>query len=662
MFSFTYGGRNGQTYDLDVSATRVVVRTESRKRALAATPFAAAALSPESRRVLDAFEVELRFPEAGVEVLRTRGGADPGLRDEARAVLAEQPDVRFAGRTLITTEAARPVVYTENFFVKFDADETAETCAEHLARYGLAVKRALPFARNAFFAGAPEGTGVAVFELAQRLLEDPAVELCHPELVREARARAVFPQQWHLRRTTVGGRMIDQHVDVERAWPLSDGRGVTIAVIDNGVDIDHVEFRAAGKVVFPRDVTRGTDDPRPGNRDDHGTACAGVACASGSFGASGVAPGARLLPIRLASGLGSVQEADAFQWAADHGADVISCSWGPADGDWWDPADPVHGQRVPLPDSTRLAIEYATTRGRGGRGCVVLFAAGNGNESVENDGYASFGGVIAVAACNDRGTRAAYSDTGAAVWCSFPSNDFAEPRLTPGIWTTDRTGTVGYNAGASTQGDVAGNYTNSFGGTSSACPGAAGVAALVVGRNPELRADQVRGILRDACDRIDTAGGGYDAAGHSRLYGFGRLNARRAVDLALAAPTGTVAIRTARRNVPIRDLKISRITMPVADTSKLRGLKVGVDLDHTFVGDLVVTLRPPPASGIPDIVLHDRAGGSADNLRRTYDAASTPALSQAAGKVPVGTWTLEVADREAGDSGTLRGFTLEMAI
>jgi len=112
---------------------------------------------------------------------------------------------------------------------------------------------------------------------------------------------------------------------------------------------------------------------------------------------------------------------------------VISCSWGLPDGRWWEPSDPVHNQVVLLPDSTRLAIDYAI---RNGKGCVTLFAAGNGNESVDN---ASYEKVIAVAACNNRGARAAYSDYSKAIWCAFPSSN-GYPSLTPGILTTDRSG------------------------------------------------------------------------------------------------------------------------------------------------------------------------------------------------------------------------------
>jgi subtilisin family serine protease len=229
--------------------------------------------------------------------------------------------------------------------------------------------------------------------------------------------------------------------------------------------------------------------------------------------------------------LGGQDEADAFAWAADHGADVISCSWGPVDGTWWNPDDPQHDQVVPLPDATRLAIDYAIETGRGGRGCVITWAAGNGNESVDNDGYASYEKVIAVAACNDTSHKAPYSDFGDAIWCCFPSNNL-EPSLTPGIWTTDRSGAAGYNPGDPTLGDAGGDYVNSFGGTSSACPGVAGIAALVLAVDPELRWDEVKDILKRCCDRIDEDAGDYDKRGHSRFFGYGRTNALTAVELA----------------------------------------------------------------------------------------------------------------------------------
>lgn len=528
---FRYGGRNGTTQTLVFRDDLLAVRTHSRTPVLARRPFETAALGSTARAAIAGFDLVARFPEAGVDVLHVPGDRRVrARRDAAKRALRPHADVRFAGRVL-SDDAGSFVLYTENLFVKFVADLTRAECLRLLKRYRLNVKRPLRYARNAYFVDRAEGIGTEVFDIAQELLRDPFVEACHPELVKQPRCREVFREQWHLQRTRIGKRIIDQHANVVRAWEFSKGRGVVIAIVDDGVDIDHEEFSSEGKLVAPRDVTRRSGDPRPGNEDHHGTACAGVACADGRFRASGVAPRARLMPIRLVSGLGSQAEADAFYWAARNGADVISCSWGPDDGDWEDPDDRRHKHREPLPDSTRYAIDYAVRHGRGGKGCVVVFAAGNGRESVDNDGYASYHKVIAVAACNDRGTRAAYSDFGNAVWCAFPSNH-GRRSLTPGIWTTDRSGHVGYNEGISTLGDHIGDYTDDFGGTSSAAPGVAGVAALVLARNPKLTGDQVREILRLCCDRIDARRGKWDKSGRSPYYGFGRVNALKAVLLA----------------------------------------------------------------------------------------------------------------------------------
>ena len=661
MYAFRYGGKSGKRFSLTTSNEHVVVRTNNRGALLADRPFEAAPVSAEARKLLHSFDLVTRFREAGVEVLRTKvtRGAK-GLRDRTRVALKKEPAIEFAGRVLVDPQAGRPVVYTENFFVKFDSEQSATACRKTIKKHGLSVKRELDYARNAYFIAAPEDTGLKIFDMASKLLEEPSVEVCHPELIRESRERAAFSPQWHLKKTSVNGQSVDQHSNVEAAWTMSDGTGVIVAVIDDGVDLDHDEFRSSNKIVAPRDVTRRSNDPRPGNRDNHGTACAGVACADGNFGASGVAPRARLIPIRLASNLGSQAEADAFVWAAQNGADVISCSWGPMDGDFTDPNDPLHTQVVPLPDSTRLAMEFAINNGRNGKGCVICFAAGNGNESVDNDGYASFEKVIAVAACNDKGKRAPYSDFGGAVWCAFPSNNVF-PSITPGIWTTDRSGPLGYNSGNSTLGDDKGDFTNDFGGTSSACPGVAGVAALVLARNPNLRWDEVRDILKRSCDRIDTAGGQYDVNGRSPFYGFGRVNAKTAVQLAMPAQPTAVAIRTAVLDVPIKDLKTAKLELPVADAGALKSIKVAVDIEHTFIGDLVVKIKPPTSTSVAAITLHNREGGAADNIKKTYDEVNAPGLVAMKGKSPKGTWTLVVEDKEKQDTGKIRSFTLEMS-
>ena len=96
-----------------------------------------------------------------------------------------------------------------------------------------------------------------------------------------------------------------------------------------------------------------------------------------------------------------------------------------------------------------------------------------------------------------------------------------------GIWTTDNMGSSGYNAGNTNDGDALGNYTNSFGGTSSACPLAAGITGLVLTANPNLTKDQIYEIYKETSDKngFDP----YDANGFNTNYGYGRLNACEAV-------------------------------------------------------------------------------------------------------------------------------------
>ena len=653
MLSFRYGGQNGKAFKLKPDEELVVVRTQSRR------PLEAAAQSTRARQALDNLEPVHRFHHAGVEIFRyPQAVRRASARGAIRTTIQSVKDVQFAGRVLVDPQSKQPVLYTENLFAKFDDDLAESTCRKILKASGLGIKRVLEYARNTFFIEAPEGTGQKVFAIAESLLQHKHVELCHPELVRQMGWRTAFPQQWHLKKTTIDGTVYDAHANVEAAWALSEGENITVAIIDDGMDLDHEEFAGSGKLIAPRDVTRATDDPRPGSRDNHGTACAGVATGNGFHGASGVAPKARLMAIRYVSPLGSQAEADAFIWAAQHGADVISCSWGPEDGAWWDPRDPLHHTVVPLPDSTRLAIDWAVANGRNGKGCVITWAAGNGNESVDNDGYASYEKVIAVAACHAKGKRSAYSDFGKAIWCTFPSNDTILP--IPGIWTTDRSASAGYNPGQVSRGDAAGNYVNDFGGTSSACPGVAGVAALILARNPSLRWDEVKDLLKRSCDQIDPSAGKYDTNGHSTLYGYGRINAKRAVELAAPAIPTPTTVHTSTAIIPIRDLQTSQLSLQVAETTPLTSVKIGVDIEHSYIGDLIIKLVPPNSTGVSSIVLHNRIGGGTNNIHTTYDVTTTPDLLAFVGKIPKGKWSLTVQDKEKLDTGRILQFSVTL--
>jgi subtilisin family serine protease len=359
----------------------------------------------------------------------------------------------------------------------------------------------------------------------------------HPNFMRKLAHRApilepapaLADRYWHLR-----------DIDAFGAWQSTTGSAdIAIAVIDDGVDVDHQAF--AGRSLYHFNAIDKSSNPRPpadAVEDNlHGTACAGLAlgAAMPSIGTSGVAPGCRLMAVRLlervipsaaqqalnkvlsgqdklavSRALSVVQpyrEARAIQWAADQGADVISNSWGPPDG------KAKYGNTYPIDDITQLAVAHAVEKGRGGKGCVICWAAGNGDESISADGYASHFDVLAVAACTSDGTRAPYSDYGPEVGITAPGGGYSE-----GLLTTVSVDLAGHAS-----------YRYDFNGTSAATPIVAGVAALLLSNYPDLTRGEVIDILKTTADKIDPTGGAYDASGHSDLYGQGRVNASKAL-------------------------------------------------------------------------------------------------------------------------------------
>ncbi|MCU1749952.1 S8 family peptidase [Pseudomonas sp. 6D_7.1_Bac1] len=534
MEEVNFGNKQTRSFFLEKSKNLIAVRSHSGK------DLASALCCEQAHKAIGDSQLVMHVADADVLVFKV---PQASCLSQRKALLRALPDVRFAGSVLVDPLTQDAVLYTENIFLKFIDQLTPTECEITLKELGLTIKQQVPYAANAFFVSHRDHRGTDVCSFTLKLLERNDVDYCHPEMLRQGQRRAIHANQWHLKKTTVTYQVqIDASANVEAAHDLGQGEGIVIAVIDDAFDIDHPEFTGSGKIVAPQNFDRrnAKQGPRPKNTfERHGTAAAGVACANGHVGASGVAPRASLMPLKLTKPLGARAEADAFFWAADNGADIISCSWGPAEGHWADPTDPRHTQDFPLAASTRLAIEYAATKGRDGKGCIIFFGAGNGNESVDKDGYSSHPMVIAVGACNDQSRRSAYSDFGNALWCCFPSGDqpHPDPKFKPatsipqtrGIRTTDLSGKFSDTGN--------GAYTELFSGTSSACPGAAGVAALMLGVNPTLNREAVRQLLADCCDKIghvdDGPLGQYDLNGHSHYYGHGRLNAHRAVRLAL---------------------------------------------------------------------------------------------------------------------------------
>jgi subtilisin family serine protease len=405
--------------------------------------------------------------------------------------------------------------------------------------------------RNDFFSDqviaydpARKHSGEQLLEVANRWAEMDETVFAAPNFVSQFRREAppsVRAEEWHLENRG-GGAVAGEDVKILQAWKKTTGNtSIVVAVLDDGVDIEHPNLRtriwknsdsaAPDKNGVDFFLPEGHPDrfnPRPklfrfpfdslfGN-DIHGTPCAGVIAAIGRKfgninGSVGAAPRCRILPIKIfhADEFAPVAAvANAIRYAARH-AQILSCSW----------TGGLH------PD-VEQALEDVGQFGRGGLGTPIFCAAGN-DDGAPVGFPARDPNAIAVGASTDQAKRASYSNVGPQLAFVAPSDGG-----TRGIFTTDVSyKNRGFNTGNAAAGGTDGLHTNSFGGTSSATPLAAGVAALVLSIRPNLNRDALRDLLAQTADKI---GGGYDSSGHSNEYGYGRINAARAIQAALALP------------------------------------------------------------------------------------------------------------------------------
>ena len=463
----------------------------------------------------------------------------------------------------------------------------------------------------------------------------------------------LFPSQWHLENR--GGVGLTRGVDVSapQAWDITRGsRDLTVAVIDDGFDIGHPDFSSHNKIRAGRDFGQGDTNPSPvSSIDNHGTACAGVAVADeNGSGVVGLAPECGLMPIRWSSSISDTDIKEQFDHARLNGADVISCSWG------------VASQFFTLSTSMKRSITKAATQGRNGKGCVILFAAGNDNRDIDDpprtrDGFAIHPDVIAVAASNSHDKKSDYSNFGDAIWVCAPSSGAGGRRIV----TTDRRGSQGYQSG---------DYTTvrGFGGTSSSTPLVAGLCGLILAVNPDLTAAEVKNILKETAVKIDPSGGNYDSNGHSRKYGWGRVDAFAAVQRAQGSTTPGPGIRVVsferRPDLRIPDNNPAGIndSIQVNEAGTVQSVQVDVRITHTYRGDLKLSLVAPDGTTVPLFGRSTPTNDTRDDLITTFTSGNAPALSQLQGKSVPGSWTLQVADLAPADFGTLDEWVLRIGM
>ena len=522
--------------------------------------------------------------------------------------------------------------------------------------------------------------------LANKYHESNLTEFAAPNFVSEFKKYSLpndifFAEQWYLRNDGQGNGLVGEDVDAEDAWRLTQGSpNITIAILDDGVDIEHPDLKANiwknpnsdEPDVHGRNFYDANFDPRPrkftfpytqlDNNDSHGTPCAGVVAAVGEnqLGVIGIAYKCKILPVKifLADDPAPVNAlADAIRYAGQR-ADVLSCSWG-----------------IPFSTDVEYAIkDVVNSFGRVGRGCPVFCATGNEYQSKIRF-PASIPAAIAVGASTNLGLRANYSNYGEGIDFVAPSSGGTKRVFTTDVSITGR----GLNIGSTTSGDAEGLYTNNFGGTSSATPLAAGIAALILSLNPKLTWDQVRKYMRDTADKIDFTSGNY-LDGYSIQYGFGRVNAYKALqavksdmentqpqpdepcvqpDEPSAQPNELIA-RTITPMVSIPDRNLDGIVSAInidkdGEVSVVE--EISVDISHSHRADLLVSLICPDQTTIK---LHRGQGNGAEDLIETYDSTKIPELQQLIGRKILGQWSLKIIDRWSPDTGTLNKWGLKI--
>lgn len=478
-------------------------------------PHLAGKRSVRGRRQIVEHMLEMAKALSGVQV--HHDGLWPTFRLDNACGARELKQLQALGQRMPTFVDAkgRLSTATRAVVVQLDAAELEAPLREAVADAGTLTK--LRYGTRLYRIEAKDGW--QALRLLERLSSFSGAQ-AELDMMRHYRLRHTpddpdFGKQWHLKNTGQSGGIAGVDGRVSEAWDktLGDPK-VVIAVNDDGMDLNHPEF--AGRLLqeqnFPSDWA---EQMKQAGFGSHGTSCGGVAAAAGdnaTFG-SGVCPNCSILPRLLGTNVGGgfqvsdKQVADGFVEMVDAGAWVISNSWGPSGG------NPVYEEStLPSPALSMLrkaAFDHAETKGRGGKGTVIVFASGNSNAPV--DAQSAYLTNVAVSAVNDLGFKSYYSSFGSGIDIAAPSN-----------------GGLGGIATAA----INGGSTDSFGGTSSACPYVAGVFGLVLAADPELSADEARKLVYASARKIDPVYGDYDEKGMSIYYGHGMIDAYRAVKLA----------------------------------------------------------------------------------------------------------------------------------
>ncbi|MFJ9550297.1 S8 family peptidase [Streptomyces erythrochromogenes] len=438
-------------------------------------------------------------------------------------------------------------------------------------------------------------------------------------------------------------------IKADQAWAVTTGSAsVKVGILDTGVDDQHQDLAPNFNAADSASCAYGKPDTRTGAWRDvgtHGTHVAGtVAAAKNGKGVIGVAPGVKISSVRIAEPNSSLFFAEntvcGFMWAGDHGFKVTNNSYYT---DPWQFNCPDNADQAAIIEGVKRAQEYAE-----GKGSLQVAAAGNSNLDLAN-----------------KTTDTESPNDSTPVTRTITNACLDIPTELPGVVTVSAMGTTakasysnyGLNVVDVTApgGDATGIYSTlpggkygSMSGTSMASPHVAGVAALLVSTNPGITPAQLRDKLATQANDVacpsDSRCKGTTAK--NGFFGEGQVDALKAVGS--TPPPGKYFENTADVAIGDNTTVESSLTVSGVTGNAPAALKVGVNIVHTYIGDLKVDLIAPDGSVY---TVHNRSGGSTDNINQVYTV-------NASSEVANGTWKLRVNDNAGGDTGRIDSWNL----
>lgn len=425
------------------------------------------------------------------------------------------------------TKNGKRLGLTNNFYVKINPTNISQLYS-YAQSNNIEILGRDSFMDNWYILSCSKNNPKNSLEYANQFHESGLFITAEPEFVYHDLQASVDPfyaEQWGLKNTgQYGSQYAGIDIKAEQAWSITKGNNVKVAVYDHGIEMNHPDL-ATNIFGTGFDSTTGTSPSQV--RGEHGTACAGIvgSVQNNNLGGSGVAPECDLVSISIELFFSDTpaQLASGFNWAWQNGVEVISNSWG-----GYAPSNIITD-----------AIYNAINNGRNGKGCVVVFAAGNEDDTNIRYPGSAVPEVLVVGAMSPCGERKNPSSCDGENWwgsCYGTQLDIVAPGAKNP--TTDQQGADGYNPIYETNPNYLNepNYYSSFNGTSSACPHVAGVCALILSVNPCLTALQVRNIIEQTSQKV----GGYNYATTAGRpngtwddeMGYGLVNAFAAVQMA----------------------------------------------------------------------------------------------------------------------------------